>query len=126
MLRGIAADGRVRFAAALQQEAILDQAGDDWRGSFPEPASRFIRLQRPLIRRAMEMVGQNIRVVERNARLFVGSCKKFLGVAHPILIHRIVQRNQHAEAGLLAATSPAQLLPGARHGAGIAVQDCRI
>ncbi len=72
------------------------------------------------------MVGEDVRIRQRDTGMFVRSSEKLLGVAHPVLVHRIIERHQDARRRRLATSGTPPLLPGAGDSAGIPVQDRHI
>ena len=108
------------------ERTLLDHLLDHLHRRLPEPPHRFFQLQWPLEGRAAKVIRQDVWIGKRDARVLMWTAKEFLGMAHPVLIHRVVKRDQNTGAWCVAPSRSAPLLPRAGHGARIAVEDCDI
>ncbi len=72
------------------------------------------------------MVHQDQELVRRDARMLGRGAEKEVGIAYDELVEGLARAHQHAERGAVAAPCPAEPLPGAGDGPGIAVQDADI
>ena len=78
------------------------------------------------MRGARQMALEDVDVVRIEQRVFVGAAQEIGGMAHVVLVERVVEADQHGERGIIAAARAPGLLPQAGDGAGIADQQRRV